>query len=83
MRRRYGLYLRAMADRLELTTSTRHVSKFQILEKSIEFYLNPVTERVAMDGLAIEVKSAKEPMAVWRGTSPRWRSSLLCRSAIS
>jgi hypothetical protein len=63
MRRRYGLYLPApMADRLELTTSTRHGSEFQILGKSLEFYLNPVTERVATDGLAIEVESARKAL---------------------
>jgi hypothetical protein len=63
MRRRYGLCLpKPMADRLDLTASTRHVSKFQILEKSLEFYLNPVTERVARDGLAIEVESARRAL---------------------
>jgi hypothetical protein len=63
MCRRYGLYLpEAMADRLDLTASTRHVSKSQILEKCFRFYLNPVTESVATDGLAIEVESARRAL---------------------
>jgi hypothetical protein len=50
MRWRYGLCLpEPMADRLGLTASTRHVSKFQILEKS-------VTERVARDGHALDLR---------------------------
>jgi hypothetical protein len=63
MRRRYGIYLpEPMADRLALTTSIRHAPKSQILEKSPEFYLKPVTERVATDGLAIEVERARRAL---------------------
>ena len=63
MCRRYGLHLpEPMADRLDLTVSTRHVSKSQFVEKSPEFCLNPVTERVATNGLAIEVERARRAL---------------------
>jgi hypothetical protein len=51
-----------MADRLALTASTRHVSKFQIVEKSLKFYRSPVTKRVATGGPAIEVVSARRAL---------------------
>ena len=63
MRRRYGVCLpEAMAERPELTASTRHAPKSQILEKSLKFYLNPVTKRVASDGLAIEVERTRRTL---------------------
>jgi hypothetical protein len=51
-----------MSGRLDLTASASHVSKFQIVEKSPGFYLNPVTDRVARDALAIEVESARKSL---------------------
>jgi hypothetical protein len=57
----YGLYLpEPIADRLEWTVLTRHVSESPILEKSLRFYLNPVTEHVVTGGLAIELESARK-----------------------
>ena len=86
MCRRHGLYLpEPMADRLELTGSTRHVSKSQILDKSLEFYLNPVTERVATDGLAIEVESAKKALGrpEWDVAAMAYLTALLSRYLLS
>jgi hypothetical protein len=51
-----------MTDRLELTASTRHASESQIVERSLKFSLNPVTEFVAADGLAIKVERTRKAL---------------------